>query len=264
MNARPGTAAQSVASAGVLRDLADRLEAGVHGVAEPELQSQLEELVRSAVDALAALQRGTRTCEVCGAALVRKGYESPAAFASRRTCDQRCAGVMRGAARRARVEVQPVEEKVCGRCGRVFQRRRGTGPGYETPGVWAARRFCSPECGRAAGGATRRGQRSPLRAKAAPVSAVAPRPAPAPLSVPPSAPVPFPDPRRPRPEPVGAPSPIEARPDEATPMGLVFDASTCPEHGQQRGFYGCTACNAGAAWRKAERARPMKPHAEGR
>lgn len=236
--------------------MADRLEGGAIGDASAELAERLARLVREAVDLSAELQRGSRFCAACGSLLMRKPYETPRSFAARRSCNQVCAGVVRSAtlaAKRAAANAAaPVEVKVCPQCRREFARRVRSGAGYETPREFALRRFCSRGCSTAWQHA-HRGEPRPrvTRPRARP-----PRPAVASREA-----RPLPDPGFLKPAlVVGPPAPIVG---SATVAGRTFDASICEAHHQQRGWFGCPACNASAAHRAAVRSRPFRPHPEG-
>lgn len=247
-----GTAARRASSAAVLRDLAERVAAGAVGDAAPELQERLVALVREAVDVTAELVRGSRVCAACGAALVRKAYESPSTFARRRTCDQRCNGALRSRVAVAAAAAVVPESKECRACGRVFHRRLSVGR-YETPGDFAVRSCCSRAC---AAALARREQGASGTPAARPVArSVARRGS--------GRSVVLSDPRVGRWVRVEAAEPLEVV-GVVSVNGVVFDASVCEVHGEQRGFFGCPACNASAARRRAERARPVTPHPEGR
>lgn len=196
-----------------------------------------------------------RRCATCGEPLTRRRFpsgamETPQQFGARRYCDRVCAGKGR------RRDVGG--ERSCAACGKPLERRL-----EESPAKFQERRYCDISC---AGVAKRR---QPEEAEPLPVLPVAraPRPVVRPREPQPlprlapgeRAPLPDPRPARGRVE-VGPPSPIEGT---ASVNGRVFDATICEQHGVQRGFYGCPACNASAARHAAERARPITPRAEG-
>ncbi len=248
-----GVESRRLSSAAVLHELGERLAGGAVGDAAPELQGRLVTFVREAVDVLAELQRGSRACAVCGEVLARKSYESPSTFAARVTCDQRCAGVLRGwrkaAAKAAAAAATP--PKVCEQCGKTFE-RRVTGA-YETPKAFAVRRFCCHRCATLWNNARRAGQPTGPRRELRESAPTAVR----------REPLPLPDPRLASGAlAIGAPSLIEFG---TVAVGrLAFDVSVCEAHGEQRGFFGCPACNASAKRRAAERARPWTPLMGGR
>ena len=75
----------------------------------------------------------TRTCAACGKELTRREGERLAKFRERRTCNRRCAAIMRGAWKR---NSRP--EMICEGCGKPFT--------VVAHLVKAGRRFCSWEC----------------------------------------------------------------------------------------------------------------------
>lgn len=196
-----------------------------------------------------------RRCATCGGPLVRRRFpsgamETPQQFGARRYCDRVCAGQ----ARRGHVD----DGRACAACGKPLERRL-----EESPAKFRERRYCDISC---AGVAKRR---QPEAAEPAPVLPVARAPRPVVRSrelqpLPRLAPgerAPLPDPRPTRGGlEVGPPTPIEGT---ANVNGRAFDATICEQHGVQRGFYGCPACNASAARHAAERSRPITPRAEG-
>lgn len=255
-----------------LRPFADELDAGElmePGPVEPVEEPGFEETVVAVESPVAA--GPDRYCEQCGKVLVRhpprygRNTESAAQFRQRRFCSRECHGLSR------RAVAQVPESKACERCGKPFGMQKAEGPKR-----FAGRRYCSKECQLAAcervvkdgtrqstGG--RRGRQLSADPSDGPVAPKRPgRPtvpvAPAAVLAPREGGA-LPDPRPSKVAlEVGAPTPIEGT---ANVNGLTFDATICEQHGVQRGFYGCPACNASAARRAAERSRPITPRAEG-
>lgn len=257
MSGVQGSAARRGTAAGVLRSLAQRLADGALGDAPAELKIRLAGVVEAAVGLLAELERGSRSCDACGSDLVRKSYESPTAFARRRTCGQACAAVLRAALHRAKEDAAGIT-KVCPACRREFHRRM-VGDSYEAPSTWAARRFCSRSCGTSWRHTNSVPRAKSLAPRKRPVAAPRTRPSAA-AQVARQEPQPLPDPRPHARVLIGPPTPIVG---SIAVDGRSFDESVCAEHAQQRGFFGCPACNASASRRAAARSRPITPHPDG-
>lgn len=103
------------------------------------------------------VEPGTRFCRFCRRPMVRKRYangalEEAPRFATREFCGWACRSGQAARAREARHEV-----KVCAHCSGPFRRSiRDSGYRLERPATFAARRYCSRDCGAAAARLARR------------------------------------------------------------------------------------------------------------
>lgn len=178
---------------------------------------------------------GEKACHACGKPLTRKRYpngtlETPHHYNRRKYCNPTCHTNHRRTASRAKHE--------CEHCGAPLKRRDN-----ENWARYVTRRFCDKRCHGAARSLAARENPTPRKPRVRPRTPAWQR------AARPTEPRNLPDPR--------------PKPTEATAR-MVTLGKPCPRHpGEKVGWYGCPACNAGAAWRAGERSVTARPSIEG-